>query len=246
MSENYNAGGSGEKYTFRQKLENFFYHYKWHTIVAVFLVITIVICSVQMCSKPSYDVYVMYAGGHDVKKTASDGDVSEYQKVISTIMQKTEDFDKDGNRNVGFLTLFLPSAEQIAEVERGDSDLEISYSAVSENTEIFEQNMSFGEYSICLLSEELFLEWCEKDGIQLFAEIEEYTDEDYDGYEYLNKYGIRLSSTPIYETAGMQILPEDTVVCIRLLNNLSSKFNSEKNREYYSRSEEVLRRLLAE
>ena len=47
---------------FLKKLDNFFYHYKWHTVAALFLAIVIIVCSLQTCSKESYDVEIMYAG----------------------------------------------------------------------------------------------------------------------------------------------------------------------------------------
>ena len=34
--------------TVKEKAENFWYHYKWHSIVALFLVITLVICALQL------------------------------------------------------------------------------------------------------------------------------------------------------------------------------------------------------
>ena len=73
---------------FFKKVENFFYHYKWHTIVALFLIVTITICSVQMCSKDSYDVYVMYAGNRDIKSMKNEGDVSEFSKVYKSLTEQ--------------------------------------------------------------------------------------------------------------------------------------------------------------
>lgn len=245
MSENYGIDAENAKPTLHERIDNFFYHYKWHAIVALFLVFTIVICSFQMCSKQSYDVYVMYAGGYSVKKTASEDDVSEYQKINSVLMQQIEDFDGDGGRNVNFLTLFIPSDEEIREIENSDSGQKVNYSVVLDNSEIFEQNMAFSEYAVCLLSEHLFLEWCDKDDMQFFAEISKYTDDKIDTYEYVNEYGIRLGSTPLYHTAGMKILPEDTVICIRVMNGLSSRFNEEENRENYRRSEIMLKEMLS-
>ena len=61
--------------TFKEKLQNFIYHYKWHTVVALFLVVTIIICSLQFCTKEEYDALMepyseYFNSGNDVTKNA--------------------------------------------------------------------------------------------------------------------------------------------------------------------------------
>ena len=41
--------------TFKQKIENFWYHYKWHTIIIVFFIITGLVCLVQCSTKEQPD-----------------------------------------------------------------------------------------------------------------------------------------------------------------------------------------------
>ena len=226
-----------------EKIENFFYHYKWHTIVALFLVFTIVICSLQMCQKVSYDIHIMYAGGEEIGKTASGGDISEYQKLNSALMRVTPDFDENEERNVNLLTLFIPSDKEIEEIKKSEG-YELNIGMVLENQNIFQQNILYSEYSICLLSESLFLEWSENQAVTLFAPIGQYTNGNTEDYDFVNEYGIRLASTSLYESAGIQILPEDTVICIRVFSEVSSRFNKAENQENYNRSTVVLREML--
>ena len=228
----------------KEKIDNFIYHYKWHSIVALFLIFTIVICSFQMCSKVEYDVHIMYAGGKDIKKSASDGDISEYQKLNSAILQFLPDFNEDGDKNSNLLTLFIPSAEDLEAIKNNSDRLEANTALIMDNQQMLEQNMLYSEYVICLLSEELFLDYCSKELI-LFANIKPYTNGNDEDYEYLNEYGIKLDSTKLYEKAGMKLLPEDTVICIRTLSDISSRFNKAENEENYRRSEELLRKMLA-
>ena len=79
-----------------KKIDNFFYHYKWHTAVVAFILIIAIVCSVQMCQREEYDVYVLYAGGYSVSKTAEGGDMSEYVSIMSEIKGVSADFDGDG------------------------------------------------------------------------------------------------------------------------------------------------------
>ena len=45
-----------------KKFENFWYYYKWHTIIGIALVAVVVVLIVQLFTKPSYDVNIVYAG----------------------------------------------------------------------------------------------------------------------------------------------------------------------------------------
>ena len=72
-----NADGDVQiKSPFLTRLDNFWYHYKWHSIAALFAVLVIIIIAVQISSKPSYDIHIMYAGTHSFDRTSSDGDIS--------------------------------------------------------------------------------------------------------------------------------------------------------------------------
>lgn len=44
-----------EKSNLMKWLENYWYHYKWHTIIALFLVITVGVSVTQCATKPNYD-----------------------------------------------------------------------------------------------------------------------------------------------------------------------------------------------
>ena len=94
-------------YTFKQKLENFWYHYKWHTIITLFVLIVGIVLVVQLASKPKYDIYIMYAGEHYFD-TADSSDTSPYREAISAIKRVSEDFDGNGEVSVSFSHLYIP------------------------------------------------------------------------------------------------------------------------------------------
>ena len=66
-----------KKGKFLRWLENFWYHYKWHSLIAAFLIFTVTVCTVQMCRKESYDMHILYAGGHSFQRNSEDGDYPE-------------------------------------------------------------------------------------------------------------------------------------------------------------------------
>ena len=222
-------------------LDNFLYHYKWHTIVAAFLVVVIVICSFQMCNKTRYDVYIMYAGGAQISTTAEEGKTPDFAKLTAAMAQYTEDFDGDGNRSISFSSLYIPSSADLAQLEK--SGYEIPYSLINEDTKTYEYQMGFGsEFYILLLSEELFLKECDVEEEKIpFNKIAQYTNPNEEDYEYASEYGIYLSSTSLYEKAGFSLLPPDTVICIR-----TPLLTAGKADVHYDRSDAMLRALLKE
>lgn len=229
---------------FNEKVENFWYHYKWHTIAAIVALFVIIISTVQMCSKESYDTYILYAGTYEIKRTSSDGDVSEYQKVRSAFKNVCEDFDNDKNVNPALLNLYVLNSEEAKEILNGQEGYEINESLIREDTETLKQNILYGEYFVCLLSERLFLEYEEAYGGALFAPIEPYTHQG-ESYRYASERGIYLNSTDFGALPEMAGFPEDTVICIRALSDVSTHFSEKENTKQFERAEVVLTNILA-
>lgn len=247
------------KFPFGERAENFWYHYKWHTVIALILVIAITIASVQMCSKTSYDMYVMYAGGSDIKMSGFDGKSSDYERLHSATLRFVSDVDGDGERNLSMLNLFLPSDEQIKEYQESiGKDEEINYTLLSENDKTFRECMMYGEFYVCILSEHLLKEWSKNGDFVPFLPIADYLPEgskfvtgsgasaEEGTYVLASDYGVYLSSTPLADNPGYEALGSDTVICIRMYSELSNRFNKKEGLEHFRNSEEVLRRMLAD
>ena len=98
--EKYNLGDSDgmnfKKGRFAAWFENFWYHYKWHTIAIFFIIIVVTICTVQMCSKEEYDIHIIYAGSYDVRGQDSENDISAYETMQKSLNEAVGDFDGNG------------------------------------------------------------------------------------------------------------------------------------------------------
>lgn len=243
------------KSPFRLWIENFFYHYKWHSVIALVLLVAVVVCSVQMCAKESYDVYVMYAGGYEVKKVSgSDGNMSEYATLMNSIRSVTEDFDGDGKVSVSLDALYMLSEEEIREIEKElaeqnekeGTDYSLSYSQLSQNNNVFRDRMLYSEYYLCLLSEGIYNTYKSVDGFMRFMPLEKYLEEGA-AVEYVEGSegtAVYLKSTGFAKLPALRDLPEDTVIALRVRSEVSAHFGDEENKEIYRRSEELLRRML--
>lgn len=232
--------------SFAEKLDNFWYHYKWHTIVILFVVFVIAVCAVQCASVTDYDLQVLYAGNHAFGRLSEDGGYSEYMQTVSSFGELSQDFDKNGQVSVSFLDLYLLTKDEIAELESDPAAGAPSYQLLQENSTMLKNNLDMSEYYVCFLSERLFRQYSEGDkNVGRFVKIAGYAADGVE-YDYVSEYGIRLSSLDFKDMPGIDALDaEDTVVCIRNVGAMSSMFSKKESAEQFARGEELLRAILA-
>lgn len=91
-----------------KRVENFFYHYKWHTLAAVFAAVVIIIMIVQAVSKEKPDLYVLAIS------TQNQSGIFTKQKDIETALERyCPDFDGNGyvHVEVNFINLSVETGE---------------------------------------------------------------------------------------------------------------------------------------
>jgi hypothetical protein len=222
----------------KEKIENFWYHYKWHTIVAAVVVIIVAIVLSQLLSKPKYDAHVLYAGDTQIKNVSVDGDLPHYQKLLSSLKRVVNDENGDGSIDISLQTLYALTEEQLAQIS---SDKTAQISLALTDTETLESALVVGEYYVCFLSEELFFK---NDAIHdgaMFAPLEKYAASESIDYEYASARGIYLRSLPYSEFID---LPDDTVVCLRSLNGYTQSINGKSNKQAFATGERVITNIL--
>lgn len=232
---------------FKERLANFWYHYKWHTIAAIFLIFVIAVCTAQCAGGVRYDIQVLYAGNHAYGRTSEDGGYSEYMTATSTLADFAKDHDGNGEVSVSFLDLYLLTKEEIAEIEKNpETNAPVSYQLLQENSTMLKNNLDMSEYYVCFLSERLFRQYSEGDkNLGRFVEISSYAADGVE-YDYVSEYGIRLSSLAIKDLPGLSSLDaEDTVICIRNVSAMSQMFSKKESQKHFARGEELLRALLS-
>lgn len=238
MAEEYNV--STENYSVKQKLENFWYHYKWHSIVALFLVMVILVCSLQLCSQTEYDAHIMYAGEYAFTRTGKDGDIPTYVGTANAFKRVCGDLSGDGEINVSFADMLYMTDAQVLEYREKygyDPDSRLMY----EDMQRLGNMMNTGDYFIMLISPEVYEEYANEGDVVRFEKIDAYTTEGVE-YEFYSEYAIKLSSLAFYDVAYISSLPEDTLVCFRRLGVFGNNSGVKAN---YENSQEVLRKILS-
>ena len=191
-------------------LDNFWYHHKWTTLVAAFLVIVFAVCIIQSCTAKSSDLTVTYAGR--VLFTASDKEAVE--GVISDRLP--DGYSEDASAEM--IAYYILSKEQIETMEKEThADGEAVYvdrAFISSEKEKFMAQLQTTTSSILLVEPWLYRELVgNNESTEIIKSLDEIFGETPVGA--LDSYGIRLGDTEMYKTnPELKCLPEDTVLCL--------------------------------
>ncbi len=232
--------------------ENFWYHYKWHTIITVFVIFVVTICTVQMCSKEEYDVHIIYAGSENVRGKKAENDLSMYEMLSKSLNEAAEDFDENGEISSSFEPLYMLTAEEISAAEKEIADLKekgegsytLNYVQLSENEKTFRDRTMYSDTYVFLISESLYKKYQTTEyDVPLFVSIEGLVEEGVE-VEFFDSAAVYLHSTEFGKLPGLCDLPEDTLIALRSKGALSSHFNREDTDELFNNAEKVVKNML--
>ncbi|HOA84947.1 MAG TPA: hypothetical protein PKN17_02845, partial [Bacillota bacterium] len=102
-----------QKSRFLKWLDNWWYHNKTITLISLFLIIVIVICTFQMCSRENEDITLVYSGPWLLTST----ELEDVRSVFNFVLP--QDYNRDGKKYVELVTFHVMSEEQISEWESG-------------------------------------------------------------------------------------------------------------------------------
>lgn len=195
---------------FLKWLENYWYHYKWHTIIISFFVVVIAICAVQSISTTKYDVVVTYAGPQALNAEQR----KQFDEVLCSILPPDSKGKTDKKATLNMFRIF--SEEQIKQItSETDSTGANGYVDRASNAEEFKTyttHLSTGESSVYLLDPSLYEKLPEEHRVPL-AEL---FGEDLPRGAMADGYGIRLGDTLFYKTSKViSTLPADTIICLK-------------------------------
>ena len=227
---------------FLKKLDNYWYHYKWHTIVGIVVVIILSVLLFQTCSKQDYDGYILYAGPYKISSSAENGNTSSYSNTISALKKVCYDTNNDKNVNVTLLNLYISTQEEATKLYGDGVDISNSSMLIDEDSDRLGQTLLYGDYYVCFLSERLFLHYEELYEGALFTSVSDYLGEG--DYELASEHGVYLKSLDFYSLPEICNLPDDTVVCLRKSSDVSNFFNRRQNEKNFEISEKIFKNIL--
>ncbi len=196
---------------FLKKLDNFFYHYKWHSIVAFFLIIVLIVFSFQFCSKEPYDIEIMYAGPANLNEKQT---ILDIQAAFATF---APDKNEDGERHARLVAYWV-NEKYFDQTQLEGADVAYLAKNSYNNQQAYLDEITAGNLSICLVSPHLFYMVHKEGGFMNISELlPELSEDVYHKGESgaVNHYAVTISKTPLGQLAGLSTLPDDTILCIR-------------------------------
>lgn len=207
-------------------LDNYWYHYKWPTIIIAFFAVAFLIMGLQTCGMEKTDVYVIYAGPYRFEDNAVKEAASEIKTAINVGVV-------DKKYTCEIVDHYILSEEQIkaekqAAEEAGQTDYFYNSQFFSEEKQKFEQLIFAGEYSICLLDPSLYESVKESGGFRALSEVFDTVPA-----SAIDEYGIRLADTEFAKYfTHISGLPDDTVLCLRRESTMSFLNRSKAEEQY--------------
>ncbi len=222
-----------------KKLENFWYHYKWVTVIVAVFVVIITVCTVQMVTKEEPDASLIYMGPSVITNEG----ISEMQNIIAKRLDS--DFNNDGKKIVLLSKTVIMTDEQIEEQKNAAAEEgETIYYDVSLRGSAFTQAKTYitsGEMLICIIDEYWYTMFKNQGLFLPLSDIfEEVPENAYD------EYGVRLCDTDFgkYNSVFSE-LPENTMLCMVKQSELSAFKNQKEAEERYEYHLELFKSILS-
>ncbi len=221
-------------------LENFWYHYKWHTIIIAFFAVFLLISIAQMSSKDTYDAHILYTGPTYLDGETI-GDILETVKEASAAAGGTAenpaDASGDGVLSCDFNKIVYVPTELAVEYQ--ENGLYFNGLNNQQARGEFDNLIMIGEYVILLIEKSLYDSTV---GADAFVPLEEAL-----GYVPEGAYdrcGILLSALPIGAENGFRQLPDDTVLCCRAKSYVNNFNKGVQDEALYAAQRELFRQIV--
>ncbi len=210
-------------------LDNFWYHYKWVTLVTAFFTVTLLIIIIQMITKTNPDSNILYGG----PAVLTANQTKEIENAFNALLP--EDFNGDGEKITSLQSITLMTKEQIAkaEAEAAENSSVFVYNpqSLENNKTSFSTQLFSGEYVICLIDPEQYKNAYKAGGFAPLSEL--FGENNIPEYAY-DDCALLLSETNFSKFfTAMSVFPDDTLICIRKMSSVSAiKGKSKAEREY--------------
>ena len=217
-------------------LDNFWYHYKWRTIIIAFVVIVLGVCSINLLTTPQSDILITYAGPKEF--VTAPEEKAAINSALSDVSAKIY-----GDKARASLNSFLVySKEQIEEIEseldeNGNQKYTVDTAFITSELNSFDEYSKSGSSFILLLDPSVYQRLLNQSGeTERLVDLSAIYESTPEGAN--DKYSVRLGDTKLYQSvAEIRALPADTIVC------LHGKLILSVNQKEYDKQLEVFKEL---
>lgn len=179
---------SDSKMTFGQWIENYWYHYKWHTIIGLLLVFALTVSVTQCALQPDYDLTCILYCDRTVLDTTLGDLTGELQPLC-------EDYDQNGETLLEVYNVSYDSSNTTAGT------------AGYANTQKLMTLVSTADYMLYIVDEYGYQRLMNEDNMQLFETYDFLPDKDGTAWNW--------KGSKLQQSMSEHPLPENLYFCIR-------------------------------
>ena len=207
------AGEIAIENRFLKWLDNYWYHYKWHTIIIGFFVIMGLFTFAQCANREQGDLTVSYAGGY----TLNSNERANIVKVLGSLT--LDETDQEGELSI-LLNSYSIYTDAELRVAYTDEKGELAIAAYNNAKQVsldhfqtFSTYLMTGDSAVWLVSEYVYRD-CGLDFAHIARPLADVYGENLPASAY-DAYAIRLSDTDLYRYYdALKVLPEDTLLLL--------------------------------
>lgn len=208
------------KFGTRKWFENYWYHYKWHTIIGLFIVFIIVSLVHDILTREKYDAELMITGQTYVTSTPAG-------RIALLLEQYCGDYDGNGEIKVNVVDNIFPSDMAQAEM------------MMAAQTKLMVE-LSDGRSMVMILDDYTYDMINQSSEGNFFADISAYSDKAYDGGTK-----VKLADTPIGDDPGLAGCADDYFLALRIPDMRAANRDEEAVLNYQNQVE-MLKNLLSD
>ncbi len=215
--------------------DNFWYHYKWRTIIAAIGIFAVLFLTLSTCRRKAPDYYFYYAGPGEFS-----GD--EQRAIVSALEREAGEDGRDADISISFL--FMMTNDQVARwnEENAGSGYSVSGALIMQNRDLLSDEIMTGNALLFFMDPEVLASTQESS--DAFLPIRDFAPAGTPDDAFSGEYGIKLSYTVFAFDPAFKAFPEGTVLAIRNGISALTLFQREKALENRARYEILLRRWL--
>ncbi len=210
-------------------LANYWYHYKWHTIVGAFFVALITFLLVQSLTHSAPQFQILYAGPKNLEIPTK----NEMSAAFAQLQGAVEDEDD----RVGLANIYLLTDEQAKDVLMTPFEA----SNLQTNRQQFNTYTATGECLIYLLDPAWYAQLKDADALLPLADVLGATPQNAQ-----DAYSVRFKDTAFAQhfSETFEELPDDTLLCMRRFSTAMSLSSQKKQEARYQTELAYFKKLL--
>lgn len=227
--------GEGKKHrlSFSDWCEHMWYHYKWHILISLFVLLVTVVGISQCVGKQAdpTDLHILYAGGAQISSPTDNKDKdTPFNDIENTLTSLCPDYDNSGSVLIDLESYYYLSSSELQALKKDNENrpeserIDYPYyeNVVKYNKNTLNTLMLSSNYYVWFISEPLYNEYlATKDGELRFVSLKDFATDGTAIPYYIDKNdntdykAVRLSELKLYDFSGINEMPEDTLVVLR-------------------------------